>query len=92
MMEYASAAMQQGTISTQPELGRLKAAAERIGMVAARIDGFAYRFHGPTPTPENAKPGADAPQPPQSYRNDLETLFAQIERLEITSCYLDTIG
>lgn len=84
-----SAAMLQGANAVRvPELGRLKAAAERIAYATKCVDAFLYRFHGPRP--ENA--AAEAPPPPDSYRNDLDSLFAQIDRLEAATNALEGIG
>lgn len=72
-----------------PELGRLKAAAERVGIAQHKISNFLDRFHGPIPTGAVAG-GVDVPA--DSYRNDLETLFIAIERLENVVSALDGIG
>lgn len=79
----------QAANNTMPELGRLKAAAERVNTVQHRLACFIERFHGPVP--ETASDGANAVAP-SSYRNDLESLFVQIERLESTAAALDVIG
>lgn len=71
-----------------PELGRLKFAAERVAMNANRIDDFIARFHGPLPD-GSSQQSANAPD---SYRNDLETLFKQIERLDVVVAALSHIG
>jgi hypothetical protein len=73
---------------TQPELGRLKAAAERIGMAANRASNFIERFDGPI----GAGVSGDTDKPPSTYRNDLDSLFTEIERLEIIIAQLDHIG
>jgi hypothetical protein len=72
-----------------PELGRLKAATERVAASTARIDAFLYRFNGPRP---EASASGTAVDQPDNYRNDIEALFAQIERLEAVASALDPIG
>lgn len=71
-----------------PELGRLKYAAERIAKVALTVDAFLERFNGPVP-----QSAGSAGQPiSDNYRNDLETLFGVVERLETTVAALEHIG
>ncbi len=70
-----------------PELGKLKAAAGRVGVATNRLEGFAGRFFGPSP-----EIVSNAPAIPQGYRNDLESLFEQIERLETVLSAIDHIG
>lgn len=72
-----------------PELGRLKAAAERVHNAQGRIANFIDRFHGPMP---EACSSVTAASPTDSYRNDLESLFIQIERLENVVSALDGVG
>jgi hypothetical protein len=72
-----------------PALGQLKAAAERIYKVNERIESFIGRFHGQPPVAANASAG----QPiADTYRNDIESLFAIVERLETSVEALDHIG
>lgn len=88
-MEYAqNAAQAQMVGKTTPELGRLKAIAERVGASAARVEGLLERFHGPVAAHTNGQP----PSPPSTYRNDIATIFKQLERLESAIIGLDTIG
>jgi hypothetical protein len=72
-----------------PELGRLKAASERIAMATNRIESFNGRFHGPQPV--NPTIGMSA-SPSDGYRNDLDCLFAQLDRLNDAVNALDIIG
>jgi hypothetical protein len=86
-MEYASAAQAHPTDKPMPELGRLKAAAERVSSAARTVEYFLERFNGPAP--ETAEGTA---QPPSTYRNDLDAVFMQIDRLEAAVKSLDRIG
>jgi hypothetical protein len=91
-MDYATAS--QAQVGTQlgapsmPELGRLKAAAERVALARLKIEGFVQRFHGPMP--ESAS--ADGNVKSESYRNDLDSLFDQLNRLEAAADVLANIG
>lgn len=73
-----------------PELGRLKHAAERISIAENKVSNFLARFNG--------QPGASATSGSaggpieDTYRNDLESVFIQIERLESAVASLDSIG
>ena len=90
-MDYANAQAGQATLSQmkpQPELGRLKAAAERISRAANNIDNFLDRFHGPRPEAANAAGGPTC----DSYRNDLDSIFNALDRLENAVSVLDHIG
>jgi hypothetical protein len=71
-----------------PELGRLKAAAERVSRAEQQIDNFVTRFHGSHPECENQTSGGCS----DNYRNDLDALFSAIERLEYSVSTLDHIG
>lgn len=87
--ENAQAGMAQlGMNRPVPELGRLKMATERVAAASARLDGFLYRFAGPG----GGESATAAPQPPESYRNDIEVLFDAISRLEMLTERLDAIG
>jgi hypothetical protein len=86
MMDYAAATASQ-VAKPMPELGRLKAAAERIAKCRSAVSYFIERFHGPQP--ENPEGKTDCLD---NYRNDLDTLFAQIERLEQAVSQLEYIG
>jgi hypothetical protein len=71
-----------------PELGHLKAAAERISQVNYNLATFHTRFFGPVP--ENACQSAG--EPVACYRNDLTAVFDQITRLEEMVNGLSQIG
>jgi hypothetical protein len=71
-----------------PELGRLKAATERVAVAANRVDSFLVRFNGTLP--EVSPP--TAPPVPDNYRNDLDSLFYAVERMEMLVSQLDNIG
>lgn len=71
-----------------PELGRLKAAAESVAHATGRIEQFLQRFTGPVAS--DTRNGDD--HPPQGYRDDLNSLFAQIDRLQGAVSALDHIG
>jgi hypothetical protein len=87
MMERTTLAQAQPT-QILPELGRLKAAAQRISTAADNVQYFLIRFHGPQPESSGAQKGDCA----DSYRNDLESLFGQIDRLEAVVAALEHIG
>jgi len=84
---YAETAQAQQLRPT-PELGRLKAAAERISVATLKVDNFLDRFHGPRPECATNAPGPNC----DSYRNDIEAVFVQLERLESAVAALDHIG
>lgn len=88
-MEYAQnpALGQNLPAKPMPELGRLKAATERVAMATTKLDLFIERFHGPRPEVV----GSGSP-PGDNYRDDLTSLFGQIERLEAAAAALETIG
>lgn len=89
MMEYgAVGAAQLNQIKAVPELGRLKAAAERVSKAAWTVDNFLDRFHGPRPQSASDTPETTA----DNYRNDLDSLFKAIDRLENAISALDHIG
>lgn len=75
---------------TMPDLGRLKAAAERVSMAVSEVNSFLTRFRGPRN--EQAGSGTAVPQPPDTYRNDIESLFEQISHLETQIAMLRDIG
>jgi hypothetical protein len=70
-----------------PELGRLKAASERVAVARGKLVTFVERFNGPLPESASANPPVA-----DSYRNDLDSLFEQIDRLESIVGALDSIG
>lgn len=71
-----------------PELGRIKSATERVAKVRSRIESFLERFNGGGPD----SAGGATEERVSGYRNDLATLFEQIERLEMIAGQLDSIG
>jgi hypothetical protein len=71
-----------------PELGHLKAAAERLSQVNYNLSSFYVRFFGPMPESSNA----DQAEAPSCYRNDLTAVFEQISRLEEMVNNLTNIG
>lgn len=73
-----------------PELGRLKSATERVANARRGLETFLDRFNGPLP--ETNQASGSGPPCTDSYRNDLESLFIQIERLENLVSGLDHIG
>lgn len=85
-MEHANAAGA-GQIRPSPELGRLKSASERIAKASYRLTEFIDRFNGPSPTDDFAEKATT-----DNYRDDLNTLFGQIDRLENLVSQLDHIG
>jgi hypothetical protein len=76
-------------IKPMPELGRLKHAAERVAIQTQRLGNFIDRFQGVC---ASAGENTDCEKPIDSYRNDLSSLFSQIERLETLVSALDHIG
>lgn len=88
-MEYATnTALPPNAVRPSPELGRLKAAAERIARATNNVENFLTRFHGLAPENATASGGPTS----DNYRNDLETVFQALERLEIAVSALDHIG
>lgn len=74
-----------------PELGRLKHAAERISIAENKVANFITRFvGGGGQTASGSASGGPAVE--DTYRNDLESVFSQIERLETAVANLDGIG
>jgi hypothetical protein len=72
-----------------PELGRLKAAAERIARARSDLECFVGRFNGGS----NCIGGGVCGEPEtDSYRNDIGALFDQVERLEKAVELLRDIG
>lgn len=88
-MDYAATAGQTSAPKPIPELGRLKAAAERTASATNRVESFIGRFHGPQPAINGSNPGGE---PAEGYRNDIDCLFAQIDRLTDAVNSLETIG
>lgn len=70
-----------------PELGRIKAAAERIAKVRSDIECFHGRFYG-----ESGCADGGNPERASGYRNDIASLFEQIEHLEMVASQLTAIG
>lgn len=87
MENYATAGDERAAKST-PELGRLKAAAERIGIATTKIDYFLDRFNGPRPEGPSNPTGESS----DCYRNDLDSLFVALDRLENAVSALGHIG
>lgn len=89
MMLNAAGAAAPQTSSPVPELGHLKAAAERLSNVNYNLATFYARFFGPTPDP-----AANAAQAEEvsCYRNDISSVFDQISRLEEMVNGLANIG
>jgi hypothetical protein len=85
----ATAAAAQRLNQPTPELGRLKHAAERISMATDRVGAFLGRFNGQFP-PAGGTGGNSIEA--SGYRNDLDSVFAQLERLEQAVGALDGIG
>jgi len=87
MMEYAGQQIAQNAIKPQPELGRLKAAAERVSVASWKVQTFLDSFHG-------AGPEGDCINATKSecYRNDLDSLFDAINTLEARVELLAHIG
>lgn len=90
-MEYAQAASLQPGLNQAPipELGRLKAASERIYHATGVLESFIGRFHGQPQVPQNGTAGQPVAD---NYRNDIDSLFGVIERLEAVTAQLGTIG
>jgi hypothetical protein len=96
MMNYAQEAnsvsdryMGESAAIRTPDLGRLKAIAERVAQSAARVEAFLERYNGPVPA---ASDSAAVNPPSTSYRNDIEDLFFAITRLEGAVNSLSDIG
>jgi hypothetical protein len=75
-------------VQPTPELGRIKHAVERVAKVRSNVECFLERFNGGGP--DCAGGGTD--ERVSGYRNDLASLFEQIERLETVVQQLDSIG
>ena len=82
----AAQAVQQA-VRPQPELGRLKAAAERVSVASWKVQTFLDSFHGVGP-----ETGGDERQSQDCYRNDLDSLFDAIGTLENRVEMLGHIG
>lgn len=82
-----SAQAAQQALNPQPELGRLKAAAQRISEASWRVQTFLNNFHGPMP--EASIAGTDAQD---CYRNDIESVFSALDTLEARVSMLEHIG
>lgn len=89
-MDYNANALAQAE-RPSPVLGQLKYASERTAIATQRINQFVERFHGSTSTPV-ANGEAAGPSTTQTYRNDIDTLFSALDRLDASVCALDTIG
>jgi len=84
--QIAAQAVQQA-VRPQPELGRLKAAAERVSVASWKVQTFLDNFHGQSPeTAQATDPSQDC------YRNDLDSLFDAIGTLEARVETLAHIG
>lgn len=70
-----------------PELGHLKAAAERISQVTYNLQTFYNRFYGATPEGNTGKDETVA-----CYKNDLASVFEEIGRLENLTNSFTAIG
>jgi hypothetical protein len=81
--------MQPDTTQQVPELGRLKAIAERLATCNTNIENFQARFYGPGPTAAD-QIKTDASLTP--YLNDLNSVFDQVARLENLVNGLTSIG
>lgn len=86
---YEQNALAQSAQQT-PVLGQLKCASERVAKATVVVAEFVNRFHGPSP--EQSAAARNEVAPAQTYRNDIETLFAQLDRLEYVIASLSTIG
>jgi hypothetical protein len=75
--------------SALPELGHLKAAAERISNANYNLATFFTRFFGPVA--ESGQSAQDG-EPIGCYRNDLTAVFKEIARLEELVTGLTNIG
>lgn len=85
---YNETALQ--TARPVPALGQLKAASERLYKITDRVESFIGRFHERPPA---TSASGTAGQPvSDTYRNDIESLFAIIERLDSSVEALDHIG
>lgn len=87
-MEYAENRLGGSAVKPTPELGKLKAVAERLAVSTHRVENFLARFHGEHPSlPESeSNPGSDC------YRNDLTSVFERLDRLELVIEHLAHIG
>lgn len=79
--------MQTASAPLVPDLGRLKAVSERVNIATSRLNAFLERYNGPVPSNTG-----DATKQPACYRDDIEDVFAQVERLETSVAALDSIG
>lgn len=85
--QYASGSKQAISV---PELGRLKSAAERVSMATGQLDAFLFRFSGPRGGVAIGETAATCP--PDTYRNDIDSLFAAVGYLEERVKALGEIG
>lgn len=80
---------QQAQPQQVPELGHLKAAAERISQANYNLAAFHVRFFGPVP---ESSTGMQKDNDAGCYRNDLTAVFDQVSRLEELVTGLQSIG
>lgn len=73
-----------------PELGLLKAAAERVAKVRSDIECFVGRFNGSVKCVGGGV--AEVTEDAGCYRNDIRSLFEQVELLEQIAEGLRDIG
>jgi hypothetical protein len=89
MYETLAANAQLGNDCSMPELGRLKAASEHIAVATNRVENFLQRFAGTNPPSGGS---VSATQPQSCYRDDLNSVFTQLDRLQHAVSMLDAIG
>lgn len=87
-MDYGIAKVATPDNSPVPELGKIKSAVERVARARSDIECFLERFNGGGDTCA----GGGADERTSGYRNDLASLFEQIDRLELTVSQLGNIG
>ena len=75
-------------LQTVPELGHLKAAADRLSQVNFNLTSFYHRFYGPM---QEGTGDAKKDEMP-CYRNDITAVLEQISRLEEMVNNLQNIG
>lgn len=88
MLNQTAGQAQGSAVTAVPELGHLKAAAERISQANYNLSAFHTRFFGPKPETGSGPDGDSLP----CYRNDLTAVFDQISRLENMVNDLTQIG
>jgi hypothetical protein len=89
LAQQMNAAPPSSTPNAVPELGHLKAAAERISQANYNLLAFISRFHGPMP---DGASGTTQGEPIPCYKNDLTSVFDQISQLETLVSALSHIG